>query len=64
MIAYVQTRTAISDFNVGSVIRTVLEAAALEDDEQYFQMVQLLDLFSFMSAAGEDLDRLRLSKIF
>lgn len=57
MIAYVQTRTAISDFNVGSVIRTVLEAAALEDDEQYFQMVQLLDLFSFMSAAGEDLDR-------
>lgn len=57
MIAYVQSRTPISDYNVGSVIRTILEAAALEDDEQYFQMVQLLDLFSFTTAAGEDLDR-------
>lgn len=57
MIAYMQSRTAISDYNVGSVIRTILEAAALEDDEQYFQMVQLLDLFSFTTAAGEDLDR-------
>lgn len=57
MIAYMQSRTSISDYNVGSVIRTILEAAALEDDEQYFQMVQLLDLFSFTTAAGEDLDR-------
>ena len=57
MIAYVQSRTTISDYNVGSVIRTILEAAALEDDEQYFQMVQLLDLFSFTTASGEDLDR-------
>ena len=57
MVAYVQSRTAISDYNVGSVIRTILETAALEDDEQYFQMVQLLDLFSFTTAAGEDLDR-------
>lgn len=57
MIAYMQSRTAISDYNVGSVIRTILEAAALEDDEQYFQMVQLLDLFSFTTASGEDLDR-------
>jgi len=57
MIAYMQSRTAISDYNVGSVIRTILEAAALEDDEQYFQMVQLLDLFSFTTASSEDLDR-------
>ena len=41
MIAYVQFRTGISDFTVGSIVRTVLEASALEDDEQYFQMVQL-----------------------
>ena len=39
MIAYVQSNTVVSDFNVGSVARTLLEAAALEDDEQYFQMV-------------------------
>lgn len=57
MVAYMQSRTTISDYNVGSVIRTILEAAALEDDEQYFQMVQLLDLFSFTTAEGEDLDR-------
>jgi len=57
MVAYMQSRTAISDYNVGSVIRTILEAAALEDDEQYFQMVQLLDLYSYTTAAGEDLDR-------
>ena len=31
MIAYVQSRTLISDFSVGSVVRTMLEAAALED---------------------------------
>lgn len=57
MIAHMQSRTSISDYEPGSVIRTILEAAALEDDEQYFQMVQLLDLFSLTTAAGEDLDR-------
>jgi len=57
MIAYVQSRTAVSDFSVGSVARTLLEAAVLEDDEQYFQMVQLLDIFSYTTAAGADLDR-------
>lgn len=57
MIAYVQDYTELTDFSVGSVVRTFLEAAALEDDEQYFQMVQLLDIFSYTTAAGEDLDR-------
>lgn len=57
MIAYVQANTIISDFNVGSVARTLLEAAALEDDEQYFQMVQLLEAFRLSTARGEDLDR-------
>lgn len=57
MIAYVQLRTPLSDFTVGSVIRTVLEAAALEDDEQYFQLVQLLEDFSISTATGSGLDR-------
>lgn len=57
MIAYVQANTIVSDFNVGSVARTLLEAAALEDDEQYFQMVQLLEAFRLTTARGEDLDR-------
>ena len=57
MIAYVQARTDFTDFTVGSLVRTMLEAAALEDDEQYFQMVQILDLFSYTTAAGQGLDR-------
>lgn len=57
MIAYVQANTEVSDFNPGSVIRTILEASAIEDDEQYYQMVQLLDMFSYTTASGDDLDR-------
>lgn len=41
----------------GSVILSILEAAALEDDEQYFQMIRLLDAFSITSATGSDLDK-------
>lgn len=57
MISYVQARTEVHDFSVGSVVRTILEAAALEDDEQYFQMTQLLEAFRIATATGEDLDR-------
>lgn len=57
MIAYVTANSVISDFTVGSVARTILEAAALEDDEQYFQMTQLLSAFSLTTARGEELDR-------
>jgi uncharacterized phage protein gp47/JayE len=56
MIAYVKVQTNLTDFEIGSAIRTILEAAALEDDEQYFQMVQLLDAFSIQTSAGSDLD--------
>lgn len=56
MIAYVRGGTDLTDFEIGSTIRTIIEAAALEDDEQYFQMVQLLDAFSIQTAQGTDLD--------
>jgi uncharacterized phage protein gp47/JayE len=56
MIAYVRLQTDLTDFEIGSVIRTIIEAAALEDDEQYFQMVQLLDAFRLSSASGSELD--------
>jgi uncharacterized phage protein gp47/JayE len=56
MIAHVRANTTVTDFSVGSVIRTILEACALEDDEQYFQMVQLLDAFRVATARGTDLD--------
>jgi uncharacterized phage protein gp47/JayE len=56
MISFVQANTRITDFTIGSAIRTILEASALEDDEQYFQMVQLLDIFSIRTATGVELD--------
>jgi len=56
MVNHVRANTTLTDFTVGSVIRTILEAAALEDDEQYFQMVQLLDAFRIANSTGEDLD--------
>ena len=56
MINHVRANTTLTDFTVGSVIRTILEAAALEDDEQYFQMVKLLDAFRIATSAGTDLD--------
>jgi uncharacterized phage protein gp47/JayE len=57
MAAHMRANTTLTDFSVGSVIRTLLEACALEDDEQYHQMVQLLDDFSYNTATGADLDR-------
>jgi uncharacterized phage protein gp47/JayE len=57
MVAHVRANSTITDFTIGSNIRTLLEAAALEDDEQYYQMVQLLADFSFNSASGSDLDK-------
>jgi uncharacterized phage protein gp47/JayE len=41
----------------GSVIKTLIESMALELDEQYFQMAQILDSFSIYSATGSNLDR-------
>ena len=57
MIDFVRVNSNITDFNRGSLIRTTLEAAALEDDEQYYQMVQLLKEFSYRTASKEGLIR-------
>ena len=56
MISHVRANTTLTDFTVGSNIRTILEACSLEDDEQYYQMVQLLDAFRIATASGSDLD--------
>jgi len=56
MVNFVKYNTDITDFTVGSVVRTILEAAAIEDDEQYFQMVQLLKAFSINTARNSKLD--------
>lgn len=56
MINRVVARSGLSDLNDGSSIKQVLAAAAREDDDQYFQMINLLDLFDIMKARGTDLD--------
>jgi len=56
MITHVRANSTLTDFTVGSAIRTILEASALEDDEQYYQMVRLLDAFRIQTATGTELD--------
>lgn len=45
------------DLNVGSVLRTLAEAAALQDADQYAQIGKLLDYFSLDLLRGDDVDR-------
>ena len=56
MIAQLVSRTDLSDVADSSIVKHVLAAAARQDDEQYYQMSLLLQLFSLDSATGEDLD--------
>lgn len=56
MINRVVARTNLTDINDGSSVKQVLAAAAREDDDQYFQMINLLDLFDIMKARKTDLD--------
>lgn len=55
-VNYVHFNTNLTDFNVGSVIRTILEALAYEDAEQYSQMLAVLNSFFIKNASGGDLD--------
>jgi uncharacterized phage protein gp47/JayE len=56
MINRVVARTDLTDINDGSSLKQVLAAAAREDDDQYFQMVKLLEVFDIKTATGDDLD--------
>lgn len=56
MLAHVVSRTELSDISDTSVMKHLLAAAARQDDELYYQMTLLLQLFSIDSATGEDLD--------
>lgn len=62
MVNMIRTVTPeLTDFNIGSRIRTLLETSSLEDDEQYHQMVALLLLWNLDNLRGRDLDE-RLSE--
>jgi uncharacterized phage protein gp47/JayE len=58
MLANVEatSRKKLKDRNPGSNVRQLLEAASVEDAEQYVQGAQLLDDFSHQTAAGPGLD--------
>lgn len=56
MLARVIARTGLSDVTDTSVVKHILAAAARNDEEQYFQMSQLLLIFSIDTATGTDLD--------
>lgn len=57
MISTAEAESDLTDFNPGSVGRTILEAAALQDADQYVQIATIQDTFSIDSASGDDLDR-------
>ena len=56
MISRLLAATPLTDVSFGGVMTTMLEAAAQEDDEQYFQMIQLIRAFSLDTTTGDDLD--------
>jgi len=56
MINRVVARTTLTDINDGSVLKQILAAAAREDDDAFYQMINLLDLFDIDKAIGNDLD--------
>ena len=56
MVGRMISSTPLTDLNIGSVFTTMLEAAAQEDDEQYFQMLEIIRGYSLDTVTGTDLD--------
>ena len=56
MAAKMAAETPITDFSDGSVILTLLEAAAQEDFQQYIQMLNIIRNYNLDTTEGEDLD--------
>ena len=56
MVANLIAATPLNDVNFSSVWTSMLEAAAQEDDEQYFQMLEIIRGYSLDTTTGDDLD--------
>ena len=50
------TATKLTDYNRGSVVRTTIEATALQLADLYLQLSKLKEIFSIDTAIGSDLD--------
>lgn len=57
MAAKMSAETPITDFSPGSVVLTLLEAAAQEDFQQYVQMLNVIRNYNIDTTEGEDLDK-------
>lgn len=57
MAGKVAAETPINDFNPGSVILTLLEAAAQEDFQQYVAMLEIILAYNLDTTSGTDLDK-------
>jgi uncharacterized phage protein gp47/JayE len=55
-LAYIASQTDMTT-EVGSFVRSLVEAFAIECDDANYQMVQILDGYSIMTATGSDLDK-------
>lgn len=54
----VNSNVGITNTNVGSVIRTLVEAIVVENDIEYYQIQQVYNALGIDDAQGDDLDRL------
>ncbi len=57
LVSQMAANSGVSDYNVGSVVRTFFESVAGVIDEIYFQLVDMLNGFYINSANGSDLDK-------
>ncbi len=56
MAQKVLARTGMNDLNPGSILLTLLQAAAAEDFAQYYQMLQIIRNYNLDTTTGTDLD--------
>jgi uncharacterized phage protein gp47/JayE len=56
MIATIFSQTGLTDINPGSVLLTLLEAAARQDFAQYYQLMQAVKNYNLDTTTGTDLD--------
>lgn len=55
-VATVVANSELTDVNRGSVTRTIIEASAIQDADQYIQTARLKAAFSRKTATGDELD--------
>lgn len=56
MLSTLLAQTGVNDLNPGSVIVTLLELAAAEDFQQYFQLLNVIRNYNLDTTTGTDLD--------